>query len=97
MTATRRTVLSVLGIGGIAAADFSAALKGGPQRSEYDGSWHFSFDNEKAVKALRAMADEIEAGRMHIQALDVSQSVAIEDFAHHKLSIEFVMREIANG
>jgi hypothetical protein len=93
MTATRRTVLSVLGIGGIAAADFSAALKEGPQRSEYDGSWHFSFDNEKAVKALRAMADEIEAGRMAIQALDISQGARVEEFLMHKLSIEFAMRE----
>lgn len=90
MTVTRRSALSVLGLGAaatIAPEDMSKQMGGGTKT-------HFGVGDAKRIAtALRKMADDIDAGGTLIQSARLESNILPEDFLTHDLSIKFVMVE----
>ena len=93
-TPSRRTALSILGLGGasvIAAEDMAHALDNG-----HDGAqtgYRFGVNPERTAAALRKLADDIEAHGTLPQKLELTSKAGIEDFLEHRLTLEFVVNE----
>lgn len=52
-------------------------------------SYNFSIDKDKAVQALRELADNIESGGFAIQRASIIEKLDIEDFALKTIVITF--------
>lgn len=90
MTVSRRSALSVLGLGAastIAPEDMSKQV--GIGTKVYFGVG----DAQRIATALRKMADDIDAGGMLIQSARLESNILPEDFLAHDLTIKFVMVE----
>jgi hypothetical protein len=110
MSVSRRTALSVLGLGAVAALpeDFSNKTVGvGSAEMSFgiagthmhDGSLE-GFQRAAAARsrmsdALRRLADDVDAGGTLVQEMKLSSSVKPDDFLVHSLAIDFVLREDA--
>lgn len=91
MTVSRRTALSMLGLGAAGAAtveDISAPVMPGGKPSGY----HFGASSDRIIAALRRLADDIESGGSHVTDLTVSSKVTNEDFLLHTLAVCFAMK-----
>lgn len=97
MSVSRRSALSVLGLGAaatIAPEDFSRQVVG-PK------GYHFGVGNdprdlsgkrrETITAALRRLADDIDAGGSFVHGMKLVSEAKHEDFLIHSLQIEFVL------
>lgn len=102
MTVSRRSALSMLGLGAVATVapeDFSNEVGVGTKLS-FGVAGNHAGNGERAAAArarmtaaLRRLADDIAAGGSLVQEMKLSSVVKPEDFLTHTLSIDFVLLE----
>ena len=99
MTVSRRTALSVLGLGTVATIapeDFSQPIKGGGKQEHYFGvagnpsDWA-NKSRSRIVDALRRLADDIEVGGTFVHGMKLESEVKPEDFLTHTLQVTFIL------
>jgi len=95
---TRRSAIGVLGISPALAASGAAADAVGVALDTPSGDRKFAFgvsnhveNGRKIVNALRAMADDIDAGNMVVNGYDVRSYATQEEFLKHVMTIDFAM------
>lgn len=89
MTTSRRTILAVLGLA--PAAIGSEAFANPPDMPGEIQSVSTAFSNERAAKALEALARELRRGSIDTTSINVSSDMTANDIAdQHTLTFRFL-------
>lgn len=86
---SRRTALALLGFapaGALAAEDIS-------ERQPTAKGFRFGVDKQRAIAALRRLADDLEAGGSLLFAMELGASLKHDAFLTHRFTVEFAISQ----